>query len=222
MSNAIPGWLQSLSQAGTPIYGSFCPGSPLNVWHVKVQFQAWEAPPGAVLRGTANWNGKALVVGIDSGLDVSVGEVEIAARLRITGAHAAWTGKPRKPWSDWSLNADARNTWVNSVDAMVRQGVPLLESNARGLPDVLHWRSGAADFCCVEYKGPSPSKPSRPDTVKAEQMAWVTSAVERRVLTQDRIAVVSWQPNAGSTAALIRQAAASKRGREARLAERNT
>jgi hypothetical protein len=26
---------------------------------------------------------------------------------------------------------------------------------------VLRWNQGAADFCCVEYKGPSPSKPMK-------------------------------------------------------------
>jgi len=195
-------------------------GSPLSVWHVEVSFRPWRGPAGMTLSRSDNWNGKALVVGDDSGLDRSVAEVEIAARLRSREALAGWTGKPRDPWSRWVLDATIRSGWLAVVDSKVRRKVDGLANNSRGRPDVLRWVSGLNDFCCVEYKGPSPTNPMRSDTVKDEQEAWLLSACDLGLITPDRTAVVAWHPSTADAEALRTQAAASRLSREQRKSER--
>lgn len=197
------------------------PGSPLSVWHVEVAFRPWPVPAGMALSGSDNWNGKALVVGANSGLDRSVAEVEIAARLRSGGALAGWTGKPRNPWSQWALDATIRSGWVAAVDSQVRRATKGLVNNSRGRPDVLRWVSGSEDFCCVEYKGPSPTNPMRSDTVKDEQEAWLISACNLGLTNPDRMAVVAWHPSTRDAAMLRTQSAASKLHREQRKSERS-
>ena len=216
MLRTPPAWIQLLRPVTDPVRAPISPSSVVLVWHVDIQMEAWLPPPDAVLSGSDNWNGKALVVGTNSGLARSVGEVEIAARLRDVVWAAAWTGKPGAAWSRWALDPLVRSTWLKTVDDQIRGETPLLQGNKRGIPDVLRWKAGQSDFCCVEYKGPSPTKPTRPDTIKPEQVAWVQKAVELGLLEEDRIAVVSWRPDAASSAALLSQAAASKRGRDAR------
>lgn len=211
-----PEWLASLRPSEAPIKAPFCNGASIAVWHARVDLLPWDPPEGAILSGTDNWNGKPLVIGHDSRLDRSVGEVEVAARLRADGARSAWTGKPRAPWSHFALSGATDTAWLRDVDAEIRHGDPLLQRNGRGTPDVLRWVEGRADFCCVEYKGPSPTAPLRSDTVKIEQTAWVASAVLTGLLTPDRIAVVTWRPSIAAAAILKRQAEASKRGKALR------
>ncbi len=205
-----------LHPVAEPGLAPFRAGSALHTWHVQIALRAWPVPAGQALSGSDNWNGKALVVGESSGLDRSVGEVEIAARLRGGGASAGWTGKPRAPWNHWALDPATRAGWVAEVDRAIRQENGLLAGNSRGRPDVLRWISGRDDFCCVEYKGPSPTDPTRPDTVKDEQEAWLETACRSGLLTAERIAVVTWRPTCADAATLRGQAAASRLGRSQR------
>jgi hypothetical protein len=199
------------------------PDSALLAWHVPIALGAWQVPAGRVLSGSDSWNGKALVVPLSKSIERSVGEVEIAERLRIAypDASAYWTagsGNPPEIWRPWALRATLRDSWFRDFERDVRQGVAAIEANDRGTPDVLWWRTGRSDLHAVEYKGPSPSNPGRMDGFSEWQEAWLASAIARGLLDQDRYAVAYWQPSATDRARLTDQAASSRLGRERKRA----
>lgn len=211
-----PDWLRILRPCADPTFGPIRPGSSFCVWHVAVSFQPFVVRPGAALTGRDTWNGKALVRGDDSGLETSFGEVELAARLQCNGAFARWTGRPREPWNAWALDAASRSGWFATVDGKIRRSVRFLEGHSRGKPDVVQWTDDEKEFRCVEYKGPSPSKPQRQDRIKKEQEDWLITACERQLLAPDRIAVVEWRPDEVAAHILRAQAEARRRGRSSR------
>ncbi len=150
--------------------------SDVEAWHVEIGLEAWPVPPGRRLTGRDSWNGKALVVPIDGTNERSVGEVELVERLRRAhpATRAYWTaGRGHAPeiWRPWVLRPNLRENWLLKLDSEVRRGEADIETNTKGLPDVLWWSFGETDLRCVEYKGPSPSNPDRIDSISKEQDA---------------------------------------------------
>lgn len=218
MDEKSPPWLPALG----PIRFHFTPirpGSNLSVWQADIALEAWQPPPGCILSGSDTWNGKALLRPLHSGLERSVGEVEVVERLRLAFPEdlVYWTagsGNPPEIWRPWALRAPLRGPWFTSMEADIRRGVSILEGNRRGTPDVLGRRGHSGRLYAVEYKGPSPSNPRKMDEVSEHQEAWVRRAFFTGVLDENRFAVVSWSPSPADVARLREQAAASRLGRE--------
>lgn len=221
MSTIPPAWISAFLPDSTYELKPIRPGSTAVVWHSTIQLQAWKVPPGRLLRGSDNWNGKALVHPRRAKIERSVGEVELTDALRATfpDRHVFWTatsGNPPELWRPWALTRDLRIGWFSTFDEEVRRGIPDLEGTVRGLPDVLLWKTGRADVRCVEYKGPSPTNPRRHDTISDRQVAWTESAISRGLLDRDRYLVVTWTPSDEDVVLLKEQAASSKVARETR------
>lgn len=224
MADVVPRWIDALSPALSPRLESVRPGSDLVSWHVQILLDAWETPAGCILEGSDNWNGKALVKPGNPSIDRSVGEVEIAERIRIAFPVATvyWTagkGNPPRLWRPWALRSDLRGPWFTSLESKVRHEVELIAHNDKGTPDVLWWEQGGSTMRAVEYKGPSPSDPRKMDTFSVWQEAWLRSAFTRGLLDQDRFAIAYWLPSASDQRRLIEQAAASRAGRDRKRSE---
>ena len=214
----IPSWLDSLLPTRRPTLRPLLGSSSEFAWHVGVEFVAWRVPAGVALTGSQTWNGKALIVPSNPSLDASVGEVEVAERLRIAfpTRFTYWTaggGSPPKQWRAWALTPAVRGQepWLVELDRRIRDADDALRDNQRGWPDVLSWQSGADDLVCVEYKGPFPSNPDVLDTVSSEQHAWFRAAVRQRLLDPNRYAVVSWVPSPAAKVILRNQSSARQR-----------
>ena len=209
---SIPSWLDSLQPTQRPTLRPLLGSSPELAWHVGVDFVPWRVPAGLALTGSQTWNGKSLIAPSNPSLDASVGEVEVAERLRnaFPTRFAYWTagsGHPPRQWRDWALTPAVREQepWLVELDRKIRDADDALRDNHRGWPDVLSWESGAHDLFCVEYKGPFPSNPDVLDTVSFEQHAWFLAAVRQRLLDPDRYAVVTWVPSAAAKVILREQ-----------------
>lgn len=210
----IPAWIASLHPMSAPQWSLLDPAATVYAWHIRVEFEAVELSSGTPLTRADNWNGKALVVGRASGLNRSVGEVELAAHLRST-AECGWTGKPASPWSKWSLDAATRRGWFGTLDRQVRATSANLRGHAKGIPDVVG-RLLDGSVIIVEYKGPSPSNPHRQDAVKPSQVAWMAAAVASGLVPPQNVAVVEWRPSTEDVRRLGTQAAASRAWRQRR------
>ena len=224
MADDVPQWINALSPKRSPYLESVRPGSDLSSWHVEIQLDAWELPVGRILRGSDNWNGKALVKATHHSIDRSVGEVEIVERIRLAFPNATvyWTagkGNPPEIWRPWALRSDLRGSWFTSLENKVRREVELISGNEKGTPDVLWWESGSADIHAVEYKGPSPSNPRKMDVFSEWQEAWLRSALLRGLLDRNRFAIAYWSPSANDQTILAEQAAASRAGRDRKRCE---
>lgn len=215
MLNSVPRWLQSLQPRRTPELERLSKYSSQLAWHVDTELRAWAVPIGRLLTGSQTWNGKALVISSDSNLECSVGEVEVAERLRTAfpDFKTYWTagrGNPPAQWRDWALTPKRRQheEWLLNVDRSIREGEPHLASNDRGWPDVLSWRTGKGDLLCVEYKGPRPSSPTVLDEISLEQDAWFRAGLQQGLLELNRYAVVRWVPSSKAKSFLLQQAQA--------------
>lgn len=218
-----PAWLEALEPIREPRRQPICAGSPVEAWHVDVAFTAWALPDGRILEGKETWNGKALVHPANSSLERSVGEVELAERLRrgLGRPTSYWTagrGNPPEIWRPWAFRKELRELWFSDVDRQIRCEDPALAANAKGLPDVVSWQAGASDMLCVEYKGPSPTNPRVVDAIRKEQERWLYNAVRLGFLDSDRYAVVVWKPSDQDIARLLAQATSSRSGKAIALA----
>ena len=104
-SRAAPTWLDALQPIEEPIRRRLSTYSNAEAWHVQVDLTPWRVPSGTSLTGSQTWNGKALVVSSSRRLDASVGEVEMAERLRssLPGRSSYWTaggGNPPEQWRE--------------------------------------------------------------------------------------------------------------------------
>jgi hypothetical protein len=215
-----PDWLTALQPCAQPEFRPIVDGSVISVWHVAVAFDVWPVPPGRTLAGSDSWNGKALVVPAYASIERSVGEVELAERLRrLTRAPKAyWTaGKGGGPpiWHPWILKPKLREPWFRDLDDKIRRlgGNDLILNNAKGLPDVVCWGSGASDICFVEYKGPAPGNPTRMDAVNPQQEAWARGAIAAGI-DPSRFAVACWTPSPTQRHALRAQYDAHEKRRQ--------
>jgi hypothetical protein len=208
-----PSWLGLLNPIRKPKLELLSRHSEQLVWHVDIELQAWLVPPGRLLSGSDTWNGKALVVPSNRSIERSVGEVEVAERLRVglAGCHCFWTagrGNPPKDWRPWALTHEprAKHGWLLTLDRQLRAADPVLDANAKGWPDVVFWQTGLDDLHCIEYKGPRPSAPTTMDTVSQEQDAWCRAAFRLGKMTSERYAVARWVPSPAACEILSRQA----------------
>ena len=215
MTTTPPSWLDSLGPVSDPVLKPISRYSSAVAWHVRVEFTPWPVPAGRTLTGGDTWNGKALLVPSSRDIEASVGEVEVAERLRAgsRGRASYWTaggGHPPAQWRAWALTQPVRKQaqWLIDADRRIRDTEPILAGNQRGWPDVVSWQLGYQDLLCVEYKGPQPSNPAILDEVSVEQDAWFRVAVRLQVLDVDRFAVVSWVPSPDAAATLRQQSAA--------------
>lgn len=199
MATTPPDWLPALAPCTEPFLAPIRPGSDVVVWHIPVELRAWTVPAHCILAGRDTWNGKPLVISANPAVERSVGEVEIAERLRrnVPSGRAYWTaggGNPPAQWKPWALRQALAHYWFDKLDAAIRRDVPLLTGNNRGVPDVIWWHAGPEDVCFVEYKGPRRTTPTQLDEISDFQEAWARSALKRGLLDRARYAVATWRP----------------------------
>src|SRR4051812_47864383 len=131
--SSYPSWLEALRPTQTPVLRPLHSTSSEKAWHVRVEFEPWKVPAGAVLTGSQTWNGKPLIVPSNPSLDAGVGEVELAERLRISFPTRLtyWTagsGNPPRQWRDWALTPAVRERehWLLELDDRIRNADELL------------------------------------------------------------------------------------------------
>jgi hypothetical protein len=218
-------WALPLQPVAQPRLEPLAPSSALMVWHIDVAFAPLRVEADRLLSNAETWNGKPLVMmtsrgsdgppaqGLEQTADEGVAEAEIVQRFRSAGWEAYWT-RGQKRWELWILrSAAARRHEFSAIDAHIRQHHPSLSHCSAGAPDIVAWDAERQALHCLEYKGPGCKDPRKLDTIKAEQVAWFETAVERGILDPNRCGVVRWQPDNDASVLLRRQAAARNRER---------
>ena len=231
MTSSAPAWAALLGAAGAPYLDRLSDHSDFRAWHVDVEFQPWLPAAGATITRKETYGWKPQVVPTDphlaGGVGRSVGEVEVACRLRAAGFDAAvWTdafGSAPAWWSRWIRCPPALPASVRRLDERVRSGHPsLLRDGTGGWPDVVAYRDvaavtdalrAAADgaLLFVEYKGPSLANPRKSDTISDTQDLWVRTAVNRGLVPLTSYVVARWRPSPAARSALDRQWASCER-----------
>jgi hypothetical protein len=228
---AAPSWAALLPVGTAPYLDRLSDHSDVRVWHIDLEFEPWAPAPGAILTRQETYGWKPQVVPADprlaTGVGRSVGEVEVACRLRAAGFKAAaWTdgfGSAPDWWSRWVRRPPSIPVSVRRLDEQVRAGHPALLRDVTGAwPDVVAYHDTAAvadavraaadgTLLFVEYKGPSLATPRKSDTISETQDLWVRTAVERGLVPLTSYVVARWRPSLVARAVLDQQWAACER-----------
>ena len=181
---AGPLWLRAIGPVGDARLETLSKYSEVEAWHTNVAFR----PLGLdVVRkkkltrhDTYGW--KAQLESDHANLSRSVGEVEIACRMRRAGYKAYWMdlfGNAPPIWRAWTRGVYDLPVWLQMLCGPL--GRP-------GWPDVVAYKDDSREVRFVEYKGPN-------DTINENQTAWFSTALERGVIDRESYVVAAWQPN---------------------------
>lgn len=178
--------IRALRPVARPYLANLSDHSDLMVWHIDVAFDAFEIPDELIVRWSdketfvsETWQKSPLVVGMDSKLRYSCGEVELVARLRGAGYEAYWISE----WSGFPHVAVWKEFCIKRSE--FKERAPSLWEYDRDLRDRSDSKLGSSgghpDIACVtpagpvyfEYKGPG-------DSIKPKQNMWATAITQRR------------------------------------------
>lgn len=233
MTSSAPAWIQLLGAATPPYLDRLSEHSDFQAWHVDLSLNPWTAAPGGKLTREESYGWKPQLIPSDprlaAGLGRSVGEVELACRLRAAGYEAAaWTdgfGSAPEVWNRWIRRPLALPASIRRIDEQVRAGNPdLLRDTTAAWPDVVAYRdtasvsdavkaAAAGDLVFAEYKGPSLANARKSDTISETQDLWVRTAIGRRLIPLTGYVVVRWRPSPAAREVLDRQWASCDRAK---------
>ncbi|MDP9479432.1 MAG: VRR-NUC domain-containing protein [Actinomycetota bacterium] len=176
--------------------------SDAEAWHAPVEFEPLGVAPGDLKltrKDTYGW--KPQLRTEIPGLGRSVGEVELAHRLRSEGYEAYWVdnfGSAPAMWRPWTRRAKQLPAWLLDLDAKIREHDLMQLHKRGGWPDVVAWVPGSGEARFVEYKGPG-------DKVRASQDAWFRAALNLNVLPDKSYVVAKWDPSPVAVLRLAQQ-----------------
>ncbi len=188
-------WVSAIVPIGEPYRGRLSEHSDVEAWHAPVEFRPWEfstETPKLSRKDTYGW--KPQVQAAYPGLDRSVGEVELAQRLRSAGYTAYWVdnfGSAPAIWRPWTRRAKQLPRWLLEMDEKIRRHDLMKPYKTGGWPDVVAWDPTSNEALFVEYKGPG-------DKVKPSQDAWVRAAADLGVLPDTSYVVATWEPSSST------------------------
>ncbi len=202
-------WSALLSPLSAPRKELLSSHSAAFAWHVDVMFVPWTLPEGDAApsrKDTYGW--KPQITPEFETPSRSVGEVELAQRLRAGDYSAFWIdsfGTAPSIWRSWARLPSELPRWATELDRGVRQHVLMRDYKTGGLPDVLAVHPSSHEYVFVEYKGPSAANPRKQDEISSKQDAWYRAALELGLLSEYSYLVARWVPNADSVARLQTQ-----------------
>lgn len=125
----------------------------------------------------------------------SVGEVEIAFRLRRSGYKAYWVdsfGAAPPIWRGaWTCDVYDLPLWLQQRCSPMGR---------RGWPDVVVWKENTREVRFVEYKGLK-------DAINENQDIWFRAALESGAMDHKSYVVAEWEPDDAQKPALAEQKA---------------
>jgi hypothetical protein len=184
-------WVSAIAPVSEPYVDQLSKYSVAEAWHVAVNFEP--LPPASVSakkltrKETYGWKPQ-----LQSGhphLSRSVGEVELAQRLRSAGYKAYWIdnfGGAPSVWRVWASGIRQLPTWMQELDRKVRQHRLMDSYGTGGLPDVVAWNPSGDEVHFIKYKGPK-------DKVGESQDAWFRSALDLNLLPKTSYIVAKWE-----------------------------
>jgi hypothetical protein len=125
----------------------------------------------------------------------SVGEVEIAWRLRRAGYKAYWVdlvGAAPPIWrGSWTCGLYELPVWLQQLCSRVGK---------RGWPDVVAWKEATKEVRFVEYKGLK-------DAINKNQDIWFRTALKSAAIDRNSYVVAGWNPDQAQMLMLAEQKA---------------
>lgn len=202
-------WTRTLSPTTEPGKLRLSEHSAVEAWHVEVRFRPWILPAGEPTpsrEDTYGW--KPQVEPEFTTPSRSIGEVELAQRMRAADYMAYWVdtwGSAPAIWRTWARRPNELPRLVADMDRTVRQHPLMLRWKKGGVPDVvaIEQETGALRF--VEYKGPSAANPRKQDSINEKQDSWFRAALDTGLLNPDNYVVAKWVPDHSSRTLLDEQ-----------------
>ncbi len=194
---AGPLWLAAIEPVGEPWIGPLSRYSDVESWHANVAFQplGLDAVRKKKLTRHDTYGWKPQLASDHPNLYRSVGEVEIAWRLRRAGYKAYWVdlvGAAPPIWrGSWTCGLYELPVWLQQLCSRVGK---------RGWPDVVAWKEATKEVRFVEYKGLK-------DAINKNQDIWFRTALKSAAIDRNSYVVAGWNPDQAQMLMLAEQKA---------------
>jgi hypothetical protein len=194
---AGPLWLSAIEPVGEPWIGRLSKHSEVDAWHANVAFEplGLDAVRKKNLSRYDTYGWKPQLASDHPKLYRSVGEVEIAWRLRHAGYKAYWVdlrgGAPPIWRGSWTCGLYDLPVWLQQLCSSMGRS---------GWPDVVAWKEDTREVRFVEYKGFG-------DSINLNQDTWFRTSLESGAIDHNSYLVAGWKPDQAQMSMLAEQKA---------------